>query len=169
MVEGILQLTEDIHGEADSHNRLLDGMVLISFCLLFSNICSKTCETVGKVLLKLVDLHGLLNSRQVLWMLQEELCQEPWTVSKGWVKSFPCWGMSMCFWQAKKILHCILYTTHQLGARLIDWFLCCGTVWLSDTSFTVGLQVFETKSTRTIFTIVGSCVVVFLLVYYLTK
>jgi hypothetical protein len=40
---------------------------------------------------------------------------------------------------------------------------------LSDTSFTVGLQVFETKSTRTIFTIVGSCVVVFLLVYYLTK
>ncbi|CAM6039534.1 unnamed protein product [Sphagnum compactum] len=30
-------------------------------------------------------------------------------------------------------------------------------------------RVFETKSTQTIFTIVGSCVVVFLLVYYLTK
>ncbi len=83
MVEGILQLTEDIHGEADGHNRLLDGMVLISFSLLFSDICSKPCETLGKVLLKLVDLHGLLNSRQVLWMLREELCQEPWTVSKG--------------------------------------------------------------------------------------
>ncbi|CAM6041073.1 unnamed protein product [Sphagnum jensenii] len=30
-------------------------------------------------------------------------------------------------------------------------------------------RVFETKSTRTIFTIVGTCVVVFFLVYYLTK
>ncbi len=84
MVEGILQLTEDIHGEADSHNRLLDGMVLISFSVSYFLISvPRLVETVGKVLLKLVDLHGLLNSRQVLWMLQEELCQEPWTVSKG--------------------------------------------------------------------------------------
>jgi hypothetical protein len=43
-------------------------------------------------------------------------------------ETFPRWGMSMCFWQSKKILPCILHTTHQLGARLIDWFLCCGTV-----------------------------------------
>jgi hypothetical protein len=35
MVEGILQLTEDIHGEADGHNRLLDGMVLISFSVSY--------------------------------------------------------------------------------------------------------------------------------------
>jgi hypothetical protein len=35
MVEGTLQLTEDIHGEADSHNRLLDGMVFISFSVSY--------------------------------------------------------------------------------------------------------------------------------------
>jgi blocked-early-in-transport protein 1 len=75
MVEGILQLTEDIHGEADGHNRLLDGMA------------------------------------------------SAMDASRG------------------------------IMSGTMDRFK----------------RVFETKSTRTIFTIVGSCVVVFLLVYYLTK
>lgn len=142
------QLSGDIHEEVDNHNRMLDNMVctVLQLTKVFNNSSSFFVFCINHLSV-FMQGNDMDSSRGVLSGTMDKF------------KMVCTWWFFFPIVLYKRSISIYLYWVYTLV--ISPAFLNFCVLWM--------FQVFETKSSRRMFSLVASFVVIFLIIYYLTR